>query len=293
MGSSPAPSPCPSFAPVEPGQALQAWCLSAWAPPAARGWPPVGPHRFLGNPSCPFALLLAPGRVLPASPLWREGCCPRAQQSEGLSTLMMSRFNDTASGPAAYASRPALPRDGQGSLPAGGWPLPGGSRTLWIPLKDFRSLVHLFPPSQALPVASWSHARRRFIEAQPAEPALVAQALEFIGSLYAHEARTREEQVTEAAKGRDRRESAGPVVEEFFAWLDGTLTTHVLLPSNPFRQAAHYVLGRQAALRVFLADPAVPLDTNHLERQIRPIALGRRNWLFCWTEVGACYAGVV
>jgi len=144
-----------------------------------------------------------------------------------------------------------------------------------------------------LPVASWSHARRRFIEAQPAEPALVAQALEFIGSLYAHEARTREEQLTEEAKGRYRRESAGPVVEQFFAWLDGTLTTHVLLPSNPFRQAAHYVLGRQAALRVFLADPAVPLDTNHLERQIRPIALGRRNWLFCWTEVGACYAGVV
>jgi transposase len=35
------------------------------------------------------------------------------------------------------------------------------------------------------------------------------------------------------------------------------------------------------------------MDTNHLGRQIRPIALGRRNWLFCWTEVGARYAGIV
>jgi transposase len=65
------------------------------------------------------------------------------------------------------------------------------------------------------------------------------------------------------------------------------------LPSNPFRQAAQYALDRRAALSVFLADPTVPLDTNHLEWQIRPIALGRRNWLFCWTEVGARYVGIV
>lgn len=37
----------------------------------------------------------------------------------------------------------------------------------------------------------------------------------------------------------------------------------------------------------------MPLDTNHLERQIRPVAIGRKNWLFCWTEIGAQYAGVV
>ncbi|MCC7142439.1 MAG: transposase domain-containing protein, partial [Candidatus Eisenbacteria bacterium] len=36
-----------------------------------------------------------------------------------------------------------------------------------------------------------------------------------------------------------------------------------------------------------------PLDTNHLERAIRPIAMGRRSWLFCWTEVGAKYVGIV
>ena len=38
--------------------------------------------------------------------------------------------------------------------------------------------------------------------------------------------------------------------------------------------------------------PDVPIDTNHLEREIRPIALGRKNWLFCWTEVGAKYVGI-
>lgn len=57
--------------------------------------------------------------------------------------------------------------------------------------------------------------------------------------------------------------------------------------------AAGYTLNREAALRVFLEFPNVPIDTNHLEREIRPIALGRKNWLFCWTEVGAESVGIV
>lgn len=90
-----------------------------------------------------------------------------------------------------------------------------------------------------------------------------------------------------------RGEHAKPLVDAFFTWLEQTVTTQVLLPSNPFAKAAQYALARQAALRVFLEYPNVPLDTNALERQIRPIALGRKNWLFCWTEVGARYAGIV
>jgi transposase len=139
----------------------------------------------------------------------------------------------------------------------------------------------------------WAHTRRKFVEAQAAEPELVAQALEQIGTLYSLEAQGREQKVTEDAKLRQRRVHAQPVVEQFFLWLERTLREVVLLPANPFRQAAPYALDRRAALSVFLADPTVPLDTNHLERHIRPIALGRRNWLFCWTEVGAHYVGIV
>jgi len=84
-----------------------------------------------------------------------------------------------------------------------------------------------------------------------------------------------------------------PLVDAFFGWLAYTLRTQVLLPTNPFTQAAHYALDREAALRVFLEYPTVPLDTNHLERQIHAIAMGRKAWLFCWTEVGAQYVGIV
>jgi hypothetical protein len=44
---------------------------------------------------------------------------------------------------------------------------------------------------------------------------------------------------------------------------------------------------------VFLEDPAVPLDTNHLERALRPIPMGRKAWLFCWTELGAEHVGII
>ena len=44
---------------------------------------------------------------------------------------------------------------------------------------------------------------------------------------------------------------------------------------------------------MFLTDPDVPIDTNHIERNLRTIPMGRRNWLFCWTEHGAKQVGIV
>jgi hypothetical protein len=81
-------------------------------------------------------------------------------------------------------------------------------------------------------------------------------------------------------------------VDEFFEWLKKVLEERVLLPRNPFTEAADYALAREKQLQVFLEFPAVPIDTNHLERELRVIALGRKNWLFCWTEVGAHCVGI-
>jgi transposase len=139
----------------------------------------------------------------------------------------------------------------------------------------------------------WSHTRRHFVDAERAEPTLVAHALAHIGGFYGQEAVIRQHGLDAAAKLAHRGEYTKPLVEAFFAWLKQTVITQVLLPSNPFTQAARYALEREVALKVFLAYPNVPIDTNHLEREIRAIALGRRNWLFCWTEVGARHVGIL
>ncbi len=131
------------------------------------------------------------------------------------------------------------------------------------------------------------------MDAAAVEPTLVAQTLDLIGQLYHYEAQGRERHLTDQALLSFRAQHAKPIVDALFAWLERTLREQVLLPTKPFTKAVHYALARETALRVFLEYPNVPLDTNHLERENRAIAMGRKAWLFCWTEVGARYVGLV
>jgi transposase len=84
----------------------------------------------------------------------------------------------------------------------------------------------------------WSHTRRHFIDAERAEPRLVAEALDRIRAFYKEEAVIRERGLEADAKLAHRGEYTKPLVEDFFAWLKQTVITKVLLPSNPFTQAA-------------------------------------------------------
>ncbi len=139
----------------------------------------------------------------------------------------------------------------------------------------------------------WVHSRRHFIEAEDAEPGLVAVALQYIRELYEIESDIKKKQLTAGKKQAYRLDHSKPVVDAFFAWCDEQLTDATLLPDNPLIKAIGYVQNRQAELRVFMEDPDVPLDTNHLERALRPIPMGRHNWKFCWTELGAEHVGII
>jgi len=139
----------------------------------------------------------------------------------------------------------------------------------------------------------WAHTRRQYVEAEAMEPERTARALDSIRALYAAVQAMVDAKLTGAQKLARRTECCKPIVAAFFAWCEAQLQDQALLPSNPFTQALAYTLQRRAGLSVFLADPNVPIDTNHLERALRPIPMGRKNWLFCWTEVGAKYVGIV
>ncbi len=138
----------------------------------------------------------------------------------------------------------------------------------------------------------WSHARRYFVKAQDVEPKLAGEALDRIGQLYHEEEAIRRKHLSGEKKLLRRAERCKPIVEELMLWLKNSFGEQVLLPSSPFTTAVEYVLKRERTLKVFLRYPDVPIDTNHLEREIRPIALGRKNWLFCWTELGAHCVGI-
>lgn len=139
----------------------------------------------------------------------------------------------------------------------------------------------------------WEHTRRGFFEAQTVEPEAAAQALNFIGQLYEIEEQIRQKKLAGVQKRDERQTQAKPIAERFFAWIDERFEAQGLLPSNPLTKALAYARERRGGLEVYLSDPEVPIDTNHLERALRAIPMGRRNWLFCWTEVGARHVGIL
>lgn len=133
----------------------------------------------------------------------------------------------------------------------------------------------------------WAHTRREFFDAKQYEPLRCNQALDHIGKLYGEEAKIRELGLTGEKKLMHRVVHEREIADQFFEWLKAETKANALLPSNPFQKAANYALKREQGLRVYLTDARVPIDTNHIEREIRPVPMGRKNWLFCWTEVGA------
>jgi transposase len=139
----------------------------------------------------------------------------------------------------------------------------------------------------------WTHTRREFVKAEKAEPDAVAEALSLMGVLYRVETAIGQQGLTDAAKREYRQRHAKPAVDAFFAWCEAQCQRMELVPSALLSKALKYARKREANLRIYLDDPNVPIDTNHVERTLRCIPMGRKAWLFCWTEIGAKLVGIV
>jgi transposase len=139
----------------------------------------------------------------------------------------------------------------------------------------------------------WAHTRRAFFEARDIEPQRAEHALAMIAKLYEVETDIRHRGLADGAKLAQRQQRARPQVQEFLAWVDEQFESQGFLPSSPLTKALAYARERRDGLQVYLDDPDVPIDTNHLERALRAIPMGRKNWMFCWTELGAKHVGMV
>ena len=136
----------------------------------------------------------------------------------------------------------------------------------------------------------WSHARRKFFDVFKATRSPTAQeALRHIGQLYRIEAEAKE--FDAKARAHMRQEQAGPILDDFKVWLDDTLLK--LPPSSRLAEAIGYTLGRWPALLVYLNDGSIQIDNNSIERAIRGVALGRKNYLFAGSPNGARRAALI
>ncbi|HET8728828.1 MAG TPA: IS66 family transposase [Alphaproteobacteria bacterium] len=136
----------------------------------------------------------------------------------------------------------------------------------------------------------WSHCRRKFYDIAEAGHAPIAEeALRRIAALYAVEAEIRGTDPERRRTGRRARSK--PIVDDLRAWLETSLGR--LSGRSRLADAIRYTLKLWDGLTRFLEDGRIELDTNTVERTIRPIALNRKNALFAGSDIGGEHWAVI
>ncbi len=147
----------------------------------------------------------------------------------------------------------------------------------------------LFFPGGATEVACWAHLRRKFVDAEPTDPVLAKEAVDRIRALFQIEEAAKE--LSDAARAELRSAKARPRLEEFKAWL--ALAETQVLPKSPLAKAIGYAQNQWPALLRYIDDGRLSISNNAAERALRPIAIGRKNWLFFQREGGGKVAAVL
>lgn len=140
-------------------------------------------------------------------------------------------------------------------------------------------------------VACWAHARREFERALDSDRLRASIALELIRKLYAIERRAREEKLDSNAIKRLRLEKSLPLLNEMSKWI-ASESKHTL-PKSQIGKAMNYAFNRWDQLCAYLYDGSLHIDNNPVENTIRPIALGRKNYLFAGSHDAAQRAAMI
>lgn len=122
-----------------------------------------------------------------------------------------------------------------------------------------------------------AHARREFVKAESNDPILASQAISFYRQLYDVEERAKT--LDAAARWALRQREAVPIWNRMRRWLDGD-TAKRALPKSAIGEALGYLRNQWSALTVYLSDGRIPIDNDQSEQTIRPLTVGRSNWLF-------------
>ncbi|ANQ52939.2 IS66 family transposase (plasmid) [Flammeovirga sp. MY04] len=133
----------------------------------------------------------------------------------------------------------------------------------------------------------WAHARRYFFEAHKGGDKRALEAVNLIGQLYELEKSLKEESNPKIIY-QQRQKYALPVINTLFEWAK-KLT---VLPKSQLGKAIHYLLNREKGLRMYLTDGKLLIDNNPIENKIRPLAIGRKNYMFAGNEEGAKQAAM-
>ena len=130
-----------------------------------------------------------------------------------------------------------------------------------------------------------AHARRMFFEAKDNDKAVAEYALEQIGLLYNIERNAKEQQLDGEQTGQLRQTEAVPVLESLGKWMKETYLQ--VLPKSAIGKALGYSIARWGELMLYTTYGKLNIDNNPVENSIRPVAIGRKNYLFAGSHEAA------
>ncbi len=142
-----------------------------------------------------------------------------------------------------------------------------------------------------LPIGCWAHARRKFEEALAEDKVRASYALEQIGLLYDVERQADQQQLPYQQRAELRSRLAYPIMVAFEKWLLNEIPK--VLPKGRIGKAIRYTYNIYHKLTRYHLDGRLKIDNNLGENAIRPIALGRKNWLFCGNDDAAENAAII
>jgi len=167
-------------------------------------------------------------------------------------------------------------------------------------LKDYQGYLQadaysgydaLYSTGRIIEIGCWAHARRKWFEIAKTQktPGLAAEAVAWIARLYHIESRIKDEAPDK--KLEIRQGESVPLLSDFKVWLEGHYPK--LLPQGPLALAFGYALRNWRALTRYTEDGVLLPDNNMLEAALRPIAMGRKAYLFAAAERGGHVAATL
>lgn len=140
-------------------------------------------------------------------------------------------------------------------------------------------------------VGCMAHIRRKFVDAQANDPARTDYVLDRIGELYGLEATARQDNLSAEQRYQMRQQQAKPVMEQLKTYLDEQAGQ--VRPKSAIGQAIRYARNRWQYQLRYLDDGALEIDNNRVENAIRPVVIGRKNYLFAGSPQGAEWAAIL
>jgi len=155
----------------------------------------------------------------------------------------------------------------------------------YIQTDGYVGYTHLAETSGITHLSCWAHARRYFDKALPNDQQRASKVLKLIQLLYAIEALAREANMTHEQRHELRLEKSLPIINEIGAYIYNERNR--VLPKSPIGVAFEYCANRWISLQNYLKDGMLEIDSNLIENSIRPLALGRKNYLFAGNHEAA------